>query len=144
MALDPKIPWTSVVTMMDAYGASFDTSGVLRIYDNTGAVPTNCDDAANINGAVLLAELTLAADAFGACGAATGIITAGTITADSSANAGGVANFARYFKTGGVTAGFQGLCALTSGGDFNIATSLTISLGANVSCSAATITMLRE
>jgi hypothetical protein len=41
-------------------------------------------------------------------------------------------------------AGFQGLCALTSGGDFNIATSLTIALGANVSCSAATITMLRE
>ena len=69
MALDPKIPWSSVITMMDAYGASFDTSGMLRIYDNTGAVPTNCDDAANINGAVLLAELTLAADAFGACGA---------------------------------------------------------------------------
>ena len=143
MALDPKVPWTSVQTMMDAYGASFDTSGVLRIYDNTGAVPTNCDDAANVNGAVLLAELTLAADAFGACSGA-GVITAGTITADSSANAAGTANFARYFKTGGVTCGFQGLCALTSGGDFNIATSLSISLGANVSCSAATITMLRE
>ena len=143
MALDPKIPWTSVQTMMDAYGASFDTSGVLRIYDNTGAVPTNADDAANVNGAVLLAELNLAADAFGACSGA-GVITAGTITADSSANAGGVANFARYFKTGGVTCGFQGLCALTSGGDFNIATSLTIALGANVSCSAATITMPRE
>ena len=143
MALDPKIPWSSVITMMDAYGASFDTSGMLRIYDNTGAVPTNCDDAANVNGAVLLAELTLAADAFGTCSGA-GVITAGTITADASANAGGVANFARYFKTGGVTAGFQGLCALTSGGDFNIATSLTIALGANVSCSAATITMIRE
>jgi len=143
MAGDPKVPWTSVQTMMDAYGASFDTSGVLRIYDNTGAVPTNADDAANVNGAVLLAELNLAADAFGACSGA-GVITAGTITADSSANAGGVANFARYFKTGGVTCGFQGLCALTSGGDFNIATSLTIALGANVSCSAATITMPRE
>ena len=143
MALDPKIPWTSVVTMMDAYGASFDTSGMLRIYDNTGAVPTNADDAANVNGAVLLAELNLAADAFGACNGS-GVITAGTITADSSANAGGVAAFARYFKTGGATAGFQGLCALTSGGDFNIATSLTIALGANVSCSAATITMPRE
>ena len=129
MALDPKVPWTSVQTMMDAYGASFDTSGVLRIYDNTGAV--------------LLAELNLAADAFGAC-SGSGVITAGTITADSSANAAGTANFARYFKTGGATCGFQGLCALTSGGDFNIATSLSISLGANVSCSAATITMLRE
>jgi len=143
MALDPKVPWTSVQTMMDAYGASFDTSGMLRIYDNTGAVPTNCDDAANINGAVLLAELTLAADAFGACNGS-GVITAGTITADSSANAAGTAAFARYFKTGGSVAGYQGLCALTSGGDFNIATSVTISLGANVSCSAATITMLRE
>jgi hypothetical protein len=143
MALDPKVTWAEVQAMMDAFGATFDTSGVLRIYDNTGAVPTNADDAANVNGAVLLAELNLAADAFGACSGA-GVITAGTITADSSANAGGVANFARYFKTGGVTCGFQGLCALTSGGDFNIATSLTIALGANVSCSAATITMIRE
>ena len=143
MAVDPKVTWAEVQSMMDAFGATFDTSGVLRIYDNTGAVPTNADDAANVNGAVLLAELNLAADAFGACSGA-GVITAGTITADSSANAGGVANFARYFKTGGVTCGFQGLCALTSGGDFNIATSLTIALGANVSCSAATITMIRE
>ena len=143
MAVDPKVDWVSVQTMMNAYGASFDTSGVLRIYDNTGAVPTNCDDAANVNGAVLLAELALAADAFQTCTGA-GVITANAISADTSANAGGVANFARYFKTGGSVAGFQGLCALTSGGDFNIATSLTIALGANVSCSAGTITMLRE
>jgi hypothetical protein len=127
--------------MMDAYGASFDTSGILRFYTVGSGVPTNCDDA--ITDQTLLAELTLAADAFGACNGS-GVITAGTITADSSANAGGVASFGRYFKTGGVTAGFQGLCALTSGGDFNVATSLTISLGANVSCSAATITMPRE
>lgn len=127
--------------MMNAYGASFDTSGMLRIYAVGSGVPANCDDA--ITDQTLLAELPLAADAFGACSGA-GVITAGSITPDSSANAGGVAAFARYFKTGGTTAGFQGLCALTSGGDFNIATSLTIALGANVSCSAATITMLRE
>jgi len=141
MALDPKVDWASVQAMMNAFGATFDTSGVLRIYDNTSTVPTNCDDSVGTN--VLLAELPLAADAFGTASGA-GVITAGTITADSSANAGGVASFARYFKTGGTVAGFQGLCALTSGGDFNIATSLTIALGANVSCSAATITMLRE
>ena len=141
MAVDPKVPWTSVQTMMDAYGASMDTSGMLRLYTVGSGIPTNCDDA--ITDQVLLAELTLAADAFGACSGA-GVITAGTITADSSANAGGVASFGRYFKTGGSVACFQGLCALTSGGDFNIATSLTIALGANVSCSAATITMPRE
>jgi hypothetical protein len=141
MAVDPKVDWAEVQTMMNAFGATFDTSGVLRIYDGTGGVPANCDDA--ITTQVLLAELPLAADAFGTCSGA-GVITAGTITADSSANAAGTASFARYFKTGGTVAGFQGLCALTSGGDFNIATSLTIAIGASVSCSAATITMLRE
>lgn len=141
MAVDPKVDWASVQTMINAYGASFDTSGMLRIYAVGSGVPANCDDA--ITDQPLLAELALAADAFGTASGA-GVITAGTITADSSANAGGVAAFARYFKTGGTVAGFQGLCALTTGGDFNIATSLTIALGANVSCSAATITMLRE
>ena len=141
MAVDPKMPWTSVQTMMDAYGASFDTSGVLRLYTVGSGVPTNCDDA--ITDQTLLAELNLAADAFGASSGA-GVITAGTITADASASNGGVAAFGRLFKTGGAVAGFQGLCALTSGGDFNIATSLTIALGANVSCSAMTITLLRE
>jgi len=141
MALDPKVDWASVQAMMDAYGAQFDTSGVARIYAVGSGIPSTCNDA--ITDQPILAELTFASDAFGACSGA-GVITAGTITADSSANAGGVASFARYFKTGGTVCGFQGLCALTSGGDFNIATSLTIALGANVSCSAATITMLRE
>ena len=143
MALDPKITWAEVQTMMDAFGATFDTSGVLRIYDNTGAIPTNADDAANVNGAVLLAELTLASDAFGACSGA-GVITAGTISNDTSANAGGTAAFARYFKTGGSVCGFQGTAGVGATFDFNIATSAVIALGAVVSCSAATITMLRE
>ena len=140
MAVDPKMDWASVQTMMDAYGASFDTSGMLRLYTVGGGVPANCDDA--ITDQTLLAELTLAADAFGACSGA-GVITAGTITADSSANAAGDAAFGRYFKTGGTVAGFQGLCEETSGGDFNL-DDTTITLGANVSCSAATITMPRE
>jgi hypothetical protein len=141
MAVDPKVDWASVQAEMNAFGAQFDTSGMQRIYDNTGAVPTNCDDANGTN--VLIAELPLAADAWGACSGA-GVITAGAITTDAAAIAGGVASYGRYYKTGGTTPGFQGLCALTSGGDFNIATSLTIAIGASVSCSAATITLPRE
>lgn len=144
MTLDPKMDWASVQAMMNAYGAQFDTSGVLRIYDNTGAIPTNCDDAANINGAVLLAELNMAADAWGTCSGA-GVITAGTITADSSANAAGTAAFARYFKTGGSVAGFQGTAGVGATYDFNIATSAVIALGANVSVTGnPTITLARE
>lgn len=138
MAADPKLSWDGVKACMDGLGGALD-SGYLRIYDNTAAIPTNADDANGDN--VLLAELTLAADAFGACSGA-GVITAGAITADASANATGTASYGRYYKTDGTTCMFQGTCG-TSSADF-ILNSLAISAGANVSCSAATLTMVRE
>jgi hypothetical protein len=144
MAYDPKLSWKGVERQMNGFGGNTaDTtinSGYLRIYDNTGAVPTNADDSNGTN--VLLAELVLNADAFGACAVGTGVLTAGAITADSSANAAGTASYGRYYLSDGTTCVFQGLCG-TSASDF-ILNSLTIALGANVSCSAATLTGARE
>lgn len=138
MAYDPKISWSLVQTMMDAAGTALN-SGYLRIYDNSGAVPTNADDANGDN--VLLAQLALAADAFGAC-SGSGVITAAAITADSSANASGTAAYGRYYLSNGTTCVFQGLCG-TATSDF-ILNSLDVAETANVSCSAATLTMPRE
>ena len=139
MAYDPKVTWAVVQAMMDAFGDEMN-SGYLRIYDNTGAVPTNADDSNGSN--ILLAELALAADAFGACSGA-GVITAGTITADSDANATGTAAYARYYKTDGTTCVFQGLCG-TATSDF-VLNSLSIQLHANVSVSGnPTLTLPRE
>jgi hypothetical protein len=151
MAYGPKLSWKGVAGMMNGLcgttqpGTSvhMGNGSMLRIYDNTGAVPTECDDAANINGAVLLAELTLASTPFGTCVDTTGVITAAAITPDSSANATGTAAFARYFAADGTTALFQGLCG-TSASDF-ILNSLSIQIGANVSCTNyATLTGARH
>lgn len=138
MAYDPKLSWAAVQAAMNGFGDTLN-SGYLRIYDNTSTVPSNADDSNGTN--VLLAELTLAADAFGTC-SGSGVITAGTITADSSANATGTASYARYYKSDGTTCMFQGLCG-TSASDF-VLNSLSIQSGANVSCSSATLTMVRE
>lgn len=139
MAYDPKLSWSGVIAAMDGLGGTPMNSGWLIIYDNTSTVPTNADDSNGTN--VVLAELALAADAWGAC-SGSGVITAGTITADSSANATGTAAYARYYNSAKSTCYFQGLCG-TSASDFNL-NSLSIQSGANVSCSSATITMVRE
>ena len=145
MAYGPKLSWAAVARMMDGLcgntAATGMNSGLLRIYDNTTSVPTEADDSNSTNN--LLAELTLAADAFGACNTGTGVITAAAITADSSANATGTAAYARYYDTNGTTSLFQGLCG-TSASDF-ILNSLSIQIGANVSCTNyATLTGARH
>lgn len=138
MAADPKLSWDGVKAAMDGLGDSLN-SGYLRIYDNTTSIPANADDSNSTN--VLLAELTLAADAFGACSGA-GVITAGTIGSEDSALATGTASYGRYYKSDGTTCIFQGTCG-TSSADF-ILNSTSIQSGASVSCSSATITMVRE
>lgn len=138
MAADPKLSWDGVKAAMNGLGDAFN-SGYLRIYDDTGTIPTNADDSNNTN--VLLATLTLGANAYGDCSGA-GVITAGTITADSSADATGTAAYGRYYASDGTTCLFQGTCG-TSEADF-ILNSLSIAAGANVSCSSATLTMPRE
>jgi hypothetical protein len=137
MALDPKISYAAANIEADALAAACN-SGKLRIYDNTGAIPTNCDDSIGTN--VLLAELTMNATAFGA--AANGVITANAITADSSANATGTANFFRIWNSAGTTAYIQGTVG-TASADM-IINSTAIQSGAAVSCSALTHTIPRE
>lgn len=112
-------------------------SGTLRIYD--GVEPSTADTALSSN--TILAELTLSATAFGAPSAsgADRVITAGTITADSSANATGTATFFRVFKSNGTTVVYQGTAG-TSGQQLNL-NSTSIIAGGNVSISSLTITM---
>lgn len=140
MAADPKLSWAGVAAMMSGPGLGPAlNSGYLRVYDNTGAVPANCDDSNGSN--VLLAELAFGATAFGTCDGA-GKITANAITPDSSANASGTAAYGRYYKSDGTTAIFQGTCGLANA-DF-ILNDLAIESAAEVSCTSATLSGVRE
>jgi hypothetical protein len=89
-------------------------SGVLRIY--SGTRPANV--AAAITG-TLLAELTL--NATFAPAASAGVLTANSITGDTSADATGTATHFRIFKSGGTTAVMDGDVG-TSGSDLNLVT----------------------
>lgn len=103
----------------------------LRIY--SGSVPANAD--ASIGAATLLAELTCGTP-FGTV--ASKVLTAGSITADSSADATGTASFFRIYKSDGTTAVVQGTVG-TSGADLNL-NSTSIVATASVSVTSLTIT----
>ena len=118
-------------TMLNTITTDIDKdagAGALRIYD--GSRPSTCGTATT-----LLAELTLTDPA--AAGAASGVLTFSSITADSSANATGTATWFRIIDN-------SGDCVLdgnvsTSGSDLNL-NSTSISSGVQVSVSSATIT----
>jgi hypothetical protein len=99
-----------VITGTSGIGAS----GLLRIY--SGTRPANV--AASITG-TLLAELTL--NATFAAAASAGVLTANSITGDSSADATGTATHFRIWKAGGSTAVIDGDVG-TSGSDLNLTT----------------------
>lgn len=117
--------------MVDAMVDQLD-SGKLNIY--TASQPADPDTA--ITDQTLLAELVLNATAFGA--ASGGVATAGSITADSSANATGTAAWFRIFKSNDdpMIDGSVG----TSDADL-ILNSTAIQSGAEVSVSSLTITL---
>lgn len=108
-------------------------SGKLRFY--SGTRPTDADTA--LSGNTLLAELTLNATAFGAASA--GVITAGAITSDSSADATGTATFVRITESDGTTA-WADLSVGTSGTEVVLNTT-SIVTGAQVSISSFTVTL---
>lgn len=87
------------------------------------------------SGDVEVATLTLAATAFGA--SASGIATAGTITADSSATGGTIAKF--VLKTSGGTVILSGTAGSVGTEDIVLSTA-TIGSGDTVSCSSLTYT----
>ena len=105
-------------------------SGKLRIY--SGTQPANAD--ASIGAAVLLAELTMNATAFGSPTA--GLISANAITQDSSADADGTAAWFRLWKSDGTTPLWDGTVG-TSGCDLNL-NSVAIQAGGVVAVSAFT------
>jgi hypothetical protein len=110
-------------------------SGFLRIY--SGTQPATADTA--LAGNTLLAELALNATAFAA--ASSGSKTAGSITADSSADATGTAAWASLVKSGGVRATdtVMDMSVGTSGANLNL-NSVAIQSGAAVSVTSLTIT----
>jgi len=99
-------------SMLDAITTSAGNAALLRIYDGTrpatgGAATT------------LLAELTCGTPF--AAGAASGVLTLGAITQDSSANATGTASWFRIVKADGTTHVLDGNVG-TSGSDLNLTT----------------------
>lgn len=106
-------------------------AATLKIY--TGTRPANPGTA--LSGNTLLATLTFSSTAFGA--ASSGVITAASITSDSTADATGTASFFRV-QDSDSNAIIDGDCG-TSGSDLNLDT-VSISAGVTVSISSFVIT----
>lgn len=102
----------------DAITSAVGASGSLRIY--SGTAPATVDTA--LSGNTLLAQLALSATF--APAASGGVLTANSITQDSSADASGTASFFRLHTSGG-TAVLQGTCG-TSGADLNLVTTAIV------------------
>ena len=140
MALDLRITDAVANAMMDALHTAVGNTGILRLYADAGTpdIPAGEPSAAASHGTVL-AELTMNAASFGNAAASTSYsrLTAGAITADSSANASGDAVYFVLYDSAGTTALMQGTVG-TTGCDMTI-DNATIASGAEVSCSAFTI-----
>lgn len=130
-ALSPKTRGASRDAALDAAFPAALNSGFLRIYDSTQ--PTDADTA--LGAQVLLAELTLNATAFAASSSQSK--AANAITADSSANATGTATWGTITTSAGTR--YIDFSAGTATVNLTLNTASIVS-GANVSCSAFTIT----
>lgn len=131
MASNLKYAATLKNAKLDAITTAIGSSGLLRIY--SGTQPTDPDTA--LSGNTLLAELALSATF--AAGASGGVLTASSITADSSADNTGTATFASLVTSGGTRK--VDMSVGTSGADLNLNTTSIVS-GAQVSVSSMTIT----
>lgn len=117
---------------LDAITTTIGASGLLRIYSGTApATP-----ATALSGNTLLAELPLSSTF--AAAAASGVLTANSITSDSTADATGTATFYRIYKSDGTTCVAQGSVG-TSGADLNLNTT-SIVAGAAVAVTSFTYT----
>lgn len=127
------------IVALDAVADAADagTAAVIEIY--SGSVPADAD--ASGAGLTLLASLTMSATAFGGAsddnpGA---IVTAASITADSSADATGTASCFRVKTQTGGTVVYQGTVG-TSDADMILNTT-SITAGSNVSIGSFTISL---
>jgi hypothetical protein len=115
--------------MLDAITTRAGNAALLRIYD--GSRPATGGTATT-----LLAELTCGSPF--AAAAVNGVLTAGAITQDSSANATGTATWFRIVQSDGTTHVLDGNVG-TSGSDLNLTTTSIVS-GQPVSISSFVIT----
>ena len=111
--------------------SQISTSGLLSIY--SGTQPTNPDTA--LSGNTLLAQLALSSTF--AAGASSGVLTANSITTESSANNTGTATWGTLTTSGGTR--IVDFSVGTSGADLNLNTT-SIVAGASVAVSSLTIT----
>ena len=134
MAELTKLSNRAANTAADAIGSTMD-SGFVHIFDGTR--PATADTAST---GVLLARLTLNADAFAA--SSTGRITANAISDDASADATGTATWFRVTNAATSQTMFDGDVG-TAGANLNL-NSVAISSGATVSVTALTFDILKS
>ncbi len=119
-------------TMLDAITTAVGNGGLLRIYD--GSQPAG--PATAIGAQVLLGTLTCGTPM--AAGASGGLLTFGSITQDSAADATGTATWFRLLTSGG-TAQIDGTVG-TSGSDLNLNTT-SIVTGGPITVTSLTIAL---
>jgi hypothetical protein len=126
----------TMLTALKTY-ADGGTGAVIEIYD--GAQPTDADTA--VGAQVKLATLTMNATAFGSVSDANpgAIMTAASITSDSSADNTGTAAWFRMLDQAGGNKIMDGSVG-TSGCDLNLNTT-AITAGSTVSITSFTVTM---
>lgn len=130
MASNLKYAVTLKNDMLTQLATDIGTSGFLRIYN--GTQPTNPDTA--LSGNTMLANLPLSATAGTS---ASGVFTFNAISTETSADNTGTATWGSFVTSAGVRK--ADFTVGTSGTDM-IINSTSIVAGAQVSCSAATIT----
>ena len=115
---------------LDAITSAVGTSGLLRIYD--GVRPASGGTATN-----LLAQLTFSS--VFASPAGSGILTANSIAQESSADATGIATWARITTSGGTFVADLGVGTAGQGQEVTLNTSNIVS-GGVVACTSLIIT----
>lgn len=107
---------------LDAITTALGSSPLLRIYN--GSAPATAGTA--LSGNTKLAELAMSATPFPAASA--GVLTANSITTESSADSTGTASFYRLYKSDGTTCVAQGSVG-TSASDLNLNTTSIVAGG---------------
>lgn len=121
--------------------ATLCNNGYIRVWDNSGTVPTTANAAAT--GVMLVGDLRFSATAFGDPAATTGgrRITANAITSDSAADAGGTPAYYRVFQSNGTTVMFQGTVTVNGGGGEMEIDTVPIVQNAPINVTTFTVTM---
>lgn len=117
-----RLPDAFRQTRADTWATRAGNAALLRIY--SGSQPADADTSAS---GTLLAELTCGSPFAGAA-SSEGVVTANSITQDSSANATGTAGWFRLLQSNGTTVVCDGSVTATGGGgDLQLVTTSIVS-----------------